>query len=254
MTDLSRDLAVYADDEPITGFRHSQLIGKDTIGLYPMPFTLRVWNLSSSDYFLLCAARELSVRHHGSVLASGRIADICKHPVPEGMVMEIVFAAGLELWETPVNLSVEAGASVSDTVRRILDNADTGVRLLSFPGPDPVRTRGQAFSGRAAEGIETALSAAHARCCLTPSGLCIIPDSDLPVSIDLTEADLLDEPALAGNRFLVLRTKVIGWPLGKKVSVSWMGQTAEGLVVERTVDADNMEGKWQCELLVEVSV
>ena len=68
MTDLSRDLAVYADDEPITGFRHSQLIGKDTIGLYPMPFTLRVWNLSSSDYFLLCAARELSVRHHGSVL------------------------------------------------------------------------------------------------------------------------------------------------------------------------------------------
>ena len=184
MTDLSRDLAVYADDEPITGFRHARLIGKDAIGLYPVPFTLQVWNLPSSDYFLLCAARELSVRHHDSVLASGRIADICKHPVPEGMVTEIVFAAGLELWETPVNLSVEAGTSVSDTVRRILDDADTGIRLLSFPGSDPV----------------------------------------------------------------------IGWPLGKKVSVSWKGQTAEGLVAERTVDADNMEGKWQCELLVEVSV
>lgn len=253
MTDLSRELTVFVDDEPITCFRRAKLFGKDAIGLYPMPFTLQIWNLSSSDYYLLCAAREISVRHLDSVLASGRIADICKYPVPEGMLTEVVFSAGLPLWEAFVNLSLEAVVSVSETVRQILDETGAGIPLLSFPENDPVRTRGQAFSGRAAECVETALSAASARCCLTPSGLCIIPSSGLPVSMELSETDLIDEPVLAGNHLVILRTKVIGWPLGKQVSVSWKGQRVEGLVVERCVDADNMEGNWQTELMIEVS-
>ena len=70
--------------------------------------------------------------------------------------------------------------------------------------------------------------------------------------MELTEADLLDDPVRVGEWLLLLRTKVTGWPLGKRISVSWKGQTAEGLVVERNVDADNMDGNWQCELLVEV--
>lgn len=252
MADLSRELAVYADDEPIIGFRHVKLSGKDAIGLYPMPFTLQIWNLASSDYYLLCAAREISVRHLDSVLAAGRIADICKYPVPEGMLTEIVFSAGLALWEVSVNLSLEAGASVSETVRKILDDAGSGIPLLSFPGNDPVRIRGQVFSGRAAECVEIALSAASARCCLTPSGLCVIPSSGLPVSMELSETDLIDEPVLAGNRLVILRARVIGWPMGKQVSVSWKGQRVEGLVVERSVDVDNIEGNWQTELMIEV--
>ena len=216
-----------------------------------MPFTLQVWNLADSDYWLLAAAKELSVRHDDSVLAAGMISDLCRSTVPEGVVTEIVFSAGLRLWEAPVSLSVEAGVSVSDTVRWILAASGTDIQLLSYPGSDPIRTRGQAFSGRTAECIERALSAAHARCCLMPAGLCVIPASGLPVSMELTEADLLDDPVRVGN-WLLLRTKVTGWPLGKRVSISWKGQSAEGLVVERNVDADNMEGNWQCELLIEV--
>ena len=34
----------------------------------------------------------------------------------------------------------------------------TGIQLLSFPGEDPVSTRGQVFFGRAAECIEEALT------------------------------------------------------------------------------------------------
>ncbi len=254
MTDLSRELAVRADDEPVTGFVHARLTGIDTVGLYPMPFTLKIWNLPDSEYYKLTAAREVSVLHDGSILASGTISDICRGTVQEGQVTEVVFSAGLRLWEAPVSLAVEAGISVSDTVRRILDVSGTGIQLLSFPGSDPVRTRGQAFSGRTAECIETALSAASARCCLTPAGLCVIPASGLPVSMELTEADLLDDPVRVGNSLLLLRTKVIGWPLGKSISVSWKGWTAEGLVIERNVDADNMEGNWQCEMLIEVKL
>ena len=78
ITDISRELMVLADGEPVTGFVHARLTGMDAIGLYPMPFTLRLWNLSESDYYLLSAAKEISVLHDDSVLAAGIVTDICR--------------------------------------------------------------------------------------------------------------------------------------------------------------------------------
>lgn len=254
MSDLDRSLVVLADGEPVAGFRHARLTGRDALGLYPMPFILRLWNLAESDYHLLRGAKAVSVLHGGSVLASGAVSDVCRRTDSEGTVTETVFAAGLSLWETPVSLSVEAGVSVSETVRRVLEASGTGTALLSFPGEDPVRTRPQAFYGRTAECVEEALSAAGARCCLTPSGLCVIPPSGLPVSMELSDAELIDAPSRVGNNLVVLRIRVTGWPLGKQVSVKWKGQAFEGLVTERSVDADNLEGNWQSELLVECVV
>ena len=249
--ELLRKLTVFADGRPVTGFRHARLTGRDAVGLYPMPFTLRLWNLAESDCHLLQAARTLSVRHDGSVLASGDAADVRRMTVPEGTLTEVVFATGLRLWEAPVSLSVEAGVSVSETVRRILEASGTGITLLSFPGEDPLRIRGQAFSGRAAECIGEALSAAGARGYLTEAGLCVVPASGLPVSMELSPADLLEDPvSVCGNRML-LRTRIMGWPLGKVISVKRKDGSAAGLVLERSVDADNLEGKWESEMLME---
>ena len=253
MTDLSRTLAVLADGAPVAGFRRARLAGRDSLGLYPMPFTLRLWNLSDDGYCQLAAAKELSVLHGGSVLAAGKVSDVCRRTAPEGRVTEAVFSAALPLWETPVSLSAEAGVSISETVRRILDTSGTGIPLLSFPGPDPVRTRGQAFFGRAAECAEEALSAAEARCCLTPSGLCVIPASGLPASLELSGEELIDAPVRAGGNLLLLRTAVTGWPVGKQAAVTWKGERWEGLVTERAVDADSAEGNWQAELIMEVN-
>ena len=251
MPDLNRSLSVFADGLPVSGFRHAYLSGRDALGLYPMPFILRLWNLADSDYHALRAAKHLSVRHEDSVLASGRVSDIYLRIAPEGKITEVVFAAGLGLWETPVSLSVEAGVSVSDTVRRILSASGTGIPLLSFPGEDPVRSRSQAFYGRAAECVEEALSAVGARGYLTESGLCVVPAEGLPVSMELSSADLLSDPVFVGNRQLLLRTRITGWPLGKAVRVKWKDGSQEGLVLERSVDADNLEGKWESEILVE---
>ena len=253
MPELNRSLSVFADGQPVNGFRHAYLTGRDALGLYPMPFTLRLWNLADSDYHALCAAKNLSVHHDDSILAYGKISDVYLQIVPEGKITEVVFAAGLGLWEMPVSLSVEAGVSVSGTVRQILSASGTGIPLLSFPGEDPVRSRGQAFYGRAAECIEDTLSAAGARGYLTESGLCVVPASGLPVSMELSSADLLSDPVSVGSGQLLLRTRITGWPLGKQVSVNWKGVQIRGLVTERSVDADNMEGNWQSELLMEVS-
>ena len=95
--------------------------------------------------------------------------------------------------------------------------------------------------------------AAGARGYLTESGLCVVPAAGLAVSMDLSSADLLSDPVFVGNRQLLLRTRITGWPLGKAASVTWKGAELRGLVTERSVDADNMEGNWQSELLMEVS-
>ena len=254
MSDLDRSLVVLADGEPVTGFVHARLTGRDALGLYPQAFLLKLWNLSDPDYYRIAAAKAVSVKHGDSVLASGTVTDLYREIVPEGTVTKVVFSLGIGLWEAPVSLSVEAGVSVSETARRILEASGTGIVLLSFPGEDPVRSRCQAFYGRAAECVEEALSAAGARCCLTPSGLCVVPSSGLPVSMELSDADLIDAPSRVGNNLVVLRTRVTGWPLGKQVSVKWKGQAFEGLVTERSVDADNLEGNWQSELLVEAAL
>lgn len=252
--DLIRDLSVVADGNPVLSFNRACLRGCDMLGLYPMPFTLKIWNLSDSDYYLLAGAKEISVGSGGSILASGTVSDVYWAMTPEGKVTEVVFSPGIRLWEAPVSLSVEAGVKVSETVRRILEASGTGISMLSFPGTDPVRTRGQAFFGRAAECVADALSAASARSCLTAAGLCVIPASGLPVSMELTDADLLDEPVRAGDMLMTLKSKPTGWPLGKMVSVTWKGAVTTGLVIERSIDADNTEGNWQAEILLEVKL
>ena len=117
-----------------------------------------------------------------------------------------------------------------------------------------MRSRGQAFYGRAAECIEEALSAAGARGYLTESGLCVVPAEGLAVSMDLSSADLLSDPVFVGNRQMLLRTRITGWPLGKGVRIKWKDGSREGLVLERSVHADNLEGKWESEMLIEKAV
>ena len=247
---IFRSLTVLADGEKVTGYRRARLTGRDALGLLPLPFTLRLWNLADSDYYLLSSAGEVSVRCEGSVLASGKVSDVYRRLVPEGTLTELIFSPGLPLWEARVSLSVEAGVFVSETVRQILEASGTGISLLSWVGEDPVRSRPQVFFGRAAECVDEALSAADAKAYITGDGLCMVPEDGLPVSMELTEADLLDAPSkVAGNR-MILRTRPVGWPLGKQVAVMWKGQSLEGLVTERSVDADTMEGNWQAELII----
>ena len=251
MMETGRDLTVTADGRPVTGFRHARLTGRDALGLYPMPVTLRLWNLAEEDFLALAAAKEVSVLHGNSLLAGGTVSDVYRRRTSEGTVTETVFAAGLPLWEAPISLSVEAGVSVSDTARRILEASGTGIRLLSFPGRDPVRRRSQAFYGRAAECAEEALAAVSARGYLAGSGLGVVPAEGMPVSLFLSSTDLVEEPAFTGGGLMLLRTKMAGWPLGAGIEVKWKDGSAEGLVLERFIDADNMEGNWRCELLAE---
>ena len=131
-------LTVLADGEPFASENRFRLSGTMRIGLFPSLFLLQCWNLSDSDVFRLQNTKELSVMREDSCLAFGRVSDVFTETVPEGTVTVVAFSTGLDLWESRVSLSVPAGVSVSETVRRILSASGTGIRLLSFPGRDPV--------------------------------------------------------------------------------------------------------------------
>lgn len=249
-----RTLEILADGVPVPAPGRLRLSGRDRLGLFPEPWTLTLSNLSEESFLRLSRSAEIAVRHEGKLLAAGRTADVFRRPSPEGTLTFACFSPGLPLWEAPVSLSLEAGVTVSETVRRLLEASGTGLRLLSFPGRDPVLPRGQAFLGRAAECLEEALSAAGARACLTPAGLCAVPEEGLPVTLSLSEADLLSAPSAAAGGRLVLRTDPAGWSVGQALSVSWNRVTARGLVAERAVEADTARGPWQAEMIVELFI
>ena len=185
------------------------------------------------------------------LLACGILSDVYRELTAEGAVTHVLFSPGLPLWQAFVSLSVEAGVSLSETVHRLLAASGTGFSLLAFPEEDPVSLRGHSFFGRAAECVSEALSVLPAEACVTPSGLCVVPASGWPVSLFLSEEDLLSAPSAAAKNLLVLRTAACGWPLGKTVSVTWKGQSAQGILRERFLDLDTGKGPWRSELLLE---
>ena len=249
---MDRTLTILADDEHVTGYARARLLGAERLGLYPSLFMLHLWNVAEEDYLALSRSKEVTVMHEDVVLVSGIVSDAFRSRGKSGTEAHVAIAPGLKLWEAPVSLDVEAGVTVSETVQRLLDASGTGIQLLSFPGADPVTTRGQAFFGRAAECIEEALGMTGAGCCLVPSGLCVVPKAGLPVSMVLTEEDLTDMPSFNCGGDMVLRTGPTGWTLGKGVEVRHGGTVSRGLISERMINLDTGDGPWHVEVVVEL--
>ena len=271
---MNRTLTILADGEPVTGYARARVIGTERMGLYPSLFMLHLWNVAEEDYLALSRSREVTVIHEDVVLVSGTVSDVFRSRGKSGTEAHVAIAPGLKLWEAAVSLDVEAGVTVSETVRRLLEASGTGITLLSFPREDPVVSRGEAFYGRAAECIEEAIRRNppqrnggddHSappegvtgvivplfRCYLVPSGLCVIPAKGVPVSMVLTEEDLTDVPAFNCGGDMVLRTGPAGWTLGKGVEVRYGGTVNRGVISERLLSLDTGDGAWRVELIVQ---
>ena len=179
-----RSLTVLADGVSAADGCHMRLRGKTTLSLYPDLFLLNIWYLSDDGFYALGNAADLQVYHGSELIAFGEIAEVNRREVAEGELTTVSFGPGLSFWESFVSLSVPAGRSASETVRRILAacfptgrsaaSTGTALPLLNWPGTDPVFIRGQAFHGRAADAVAVVLSAIGARAVLVPAGLQII--------------------------------------------------------------------------------
>ena len=68
----------------------------------------------------------------------------------------------------------------------------------------------------------------------------------------LTDRDLIDTPCFTDGQ-MILRTTVTGWPVGERISVKWKDGSAEGLVTERRMDIDTLNGKWESTLIIQMN-
>ena len=250
---MNRELSVLCDSQVFAPGCRFHLSGKTGIGLFPSLFLLWCRNLSDADVFRLRNTKSLSVSRDDSCLAFGKISDVFRETVPEGTVTTVAFSLGLDLWEAQISLSVPSGTTVSETVQLLLEASGTGIRLLSFPGADPAFPRGQAFCGRAAEGIAEALTAAGAKGYLVPAGLCVVPAESLEPTLHLTKADLTDAPMIAaGGKKMILSTTVTGFQPGEEMTLEADGKRWQGLILERMVEADTSYGDWKTQLVIQL--
>ena len=253
-----RSLTVVPDGEPLSFSGRMRLRGEDALSLFPALFTLELWNLPEELFLRLSRCRDISVSHGDACLVSGRVWDVFRRGSEEGILTSVSISIGLELWESVVSLTVPAGISLSDAVRRILSASGTGIPLLADLENDSVLVRSQSFFGRAPECIDSVLSAASARAMLTPSGLMIVSLGGSPDAVRVSEADLADVPAFAGgsrhgsSSLMILSAAVSGWRPGQAVEVDCKDVHARGIITERGVDADTASGAWKSELLIEV--
>ncbi len=259
---IERDLRVLADGKETAAGCRLQLRARRAVGLYPIACMLDIWNLSDDGFSRLMYSRKLEVRlGENTLLAAGRIAEVYRRPArPAGLsageakeqsLTTVVFAAGLELWESRVSLSLPGGVLARETVNALLAASCTDTRLLGWKGPDPVFVRGQTFYGRAAKAVEQVLGACGTEAVLVPAGLKLLgakPAEGEP-PIRLKAKDLEDAPYPAGDA-VVVRTRPAGWLPGSWVECKEFG--LRGVIRECSVLADNRSGPWYSEILVSV--
>ncbi len=273
-------LRIVTNEGLVQQYSRATLSGRDTLSFLPNAFELQLWNLSDSEDRLLSSAKTLQVEvpvsrgqqseirpsqtedHRPgdplplplSTLVFGTISEVYREKTQQGTITTVTFSPLLPLWTSRVILDVPAGKKVSETVSMILAATGTQIRLLYYPRyHDPVRARGQSFSGRAAECISEAVSFAGARAMMAPSGVCIVPEGGAGTSIFITDGDLLSEPSYVAEKRMVLRTNVVGWSVGKTASVSWKGTTTTGIIRERSLNLDTLaSGPWKAELYLEM--
>ncbi len=215
----------------------------------PQLFHLEIENLSESSAELLSNCKEMAVRSNGSVLAVGDSILCCPRWIDGRKVLAVSFSYGFRLWKASISLSLAAGMKISDTIREVLKASGTGIPMAGYTARDFALTRPQAFFGRACEALERLADSVDGRAGLTPAGVCVIGMGEQTPTVVIPEDGLLSEPIFLKDR-VILKTGIVGWPLGTCVRFRWNGADYQGVMMSRMLDLDNAGGSWESQVEV----
>ena len=249
MSDILRDLHLFADDTEIGQGCRMKLILREEFSLMPQLFTMEIENLSESSAEKLVNCREMAVRSNGSVLAVGDSIFCCPRWIDGRKVLAVSFSYGFRLWKASVSISLAAGMRISDTIREVLKASGTGIPMAGYTARDFALTRPQAFFGRACEALERLADSVDGRAGLTPAGVCVIGTGAQTPTVVMPEDGLLSEPIFLKDR-VILKTGIVGWPLGTCVRFRWNGADYQGVMMSRMLDLDNAGGSWESQIEV----
>ena len=246
---MRRDLHLFADDTEIGQGCRMRLALREEFSLMPQLFHLEIENLSESSAEKLANCREMAVRSNGSVLAMGDSIFCCPRWIDGRKVLAVSFSYGFRLWKASVSLSLAAGMKISDTIREVLQASGTGIPMAGYTARDFALTWPQAFFGRACETLERLADSVDGRIGLTPAGVCVIGTGEQTPTVVMPEDRLLSEPIFLKDR-VILKTGIVGWPLGTGVRFRWKGADYQGVMMSRMLDLDNAGGSWESQLEV----
>ena len=247
--DMRRDLHLFADDTEIGQGCRMRVTLREEFSLMPQLFHLEIENLSESSAEMLANCREMAVRSNGSVLAVGDSIFCCPRWIDGRKVLAVSFSYGFRLWKAAVSLSLAAGMKISDTIREVLKASGTGIQLAGYTARDFALTRPQAFFGRACETLERLADSVDGKAGLTPAGVCVIGTGEQTPTVVMPEDGLLSEPIFLKDR-VILKTGIVGWPLGTCVRFRWNGADYQGVMMSRMLDLDNAGGCWESQVEV----
>ena len=138
---------------------------------------------------------------------------------------------------------------IADASREVRRASGTGIPMAGYAARDFALTRPQAFFGRACEALERLADSVDGRAGLTPAGVCVIGTGEQTPTVVMPEDGLLSEPIFLKDR-VILKTGIVGWPLGTGVKFAWKGIIRNGVIVSRMMDLDNADGPWESQLEV----
>ena len=246
---MRRDLHLFADDTEIGQGCRMRLTLQEEFSLMPQLFTMEIENLSESSAEKLANCREMAVRSNGSVLATGDSIFCCPRWIDGRKVLTVSFSYGFRLWKASVSISLAAGMKISDTIREVLKASGTGIEMAGYTAKDFALTRPQAFFGRACEALERLADSVDGRAGLTPAGVCVIGMGEQTPTVVIPEDGLLSEPIFLKDR-VILKTGIVGWPLGTCVRFRWNGADYQWVMMSRMLDLDNAGGSWESQIEV----
>jgi len=246
---MRRDLHLFADDTEIGQGCRMRLALREEFSLMPQLFHLEIENLSESSAEMLANCREMAVRSNGSVLATGDSIFCCPRWIDGRKIVSVSFSYGFRLWKASVSISLAAGMRISDTIREALKASGTGIEMAGYTAKDFALTWPQAFFGRACEALERLADSVDGRIGMTPAGVCVIGTEKVTPTVVMPEEGLLSEPIFLKDR-VILKTGIVGWPLGTCVRFRWNGTDYQGVMMSRMLDLDNAGGSWESQLEV----
>ena len=246
---IERDLHLLADDTEIGQGCRMRVALREEFSLMPQLFHLEIENLSDSSAEMLANCREMAVRSNGSVLAMGDSIFCCPRWIDGRKVLSVSFSYGFRLWKASVSISLAAGMKISDTIREVLKASGTGIQMAGYTAEDFSLTRPQAFFGRVCEALERLADSVGGRIGLTSAGVCVIGMREATPTVMMPEDELLSEPVFLKDR-MILKTGIVGWPLGTCVRFRWNGTDYQGVMMSRMLDLDNAGRSWESQIEV----
>ena len=244
-----RRLSVFIDGVQIADGLRIRLKGRATISLKPDLWVADIFELTQEDYDRLQDGNEIQITgEDDSVLCQGKIDEVYVHTEEDKEITSVTVADGIDFWESVVSLSLGGGNDAEKTIRYIVSRSSSPVKISNIIAKNQTLVRGQVFQGRTVNYVRDLSKSINARAFITRNSLSVLDHRVPSTVIDMTSGDEIASAAYSNGVIVVRLTVMKGYQIGQIVLLP--DTISKYRLICQSVDADNLKGSWQTELIL----